>query len=138
MFFPFLNLVIVISTLTPQVKSTASLETAVLKTATDSLQYSAGAFIGAWLKNNSLEQCVDQSLFKKGMQDCFKNKKVLTDSLIAKNIDRYLVKIAAENGKMQEQQLFAALRANANIGILPGGVCYEIINKGMGKIPRWD
>jgi FKBP-type peptidyl-prolyl cis-trans isomerase len=117
-----------------QSKTTVSTGIPVLKTATDSLQYAVGAYLGAWLKNNSLEQLADQPLFKKGVHDRFKNTMLLNDSMIAKKIDLYSIKVAAENGRVQEQQLFTALRTNPNIGVLPGGVYYEIVTKGKGQL----
>lgn len=132
--FPLIGLIISITGMS-QVKAKTSSTVPAFKTATDSLQYSVGIFIGAWLKSNGLAQFAGQPFFMKGINDRLKNAGDLNDSLVAKNIDSYKLKVAGENGKIQEQALFAALRAKTDIGILPGGVCYEIITKGTGRMP---
>jgi FKBP-type peptidyl-prolyl cis-trans isomerase len=108
----------------------------VLKTSTDSLQYSAGIYFAALLKNNGLQQMYSKPLFQKGITDKFKNTTlVLSDSGVMTFINQYIQKLTEETSKLQEQELFTALRKKLGIGVLPSGVNYEIINKGTGTIP---
>jgi FKBP-type peptidyl-prolyl cis-trans isomerase len=110
--------------------------TAVLKTSIDSLQYSAGVYIAALLKNNGLQQMYKQPMFQRGISNKLSNTTVLLeDSVVMTFINQYIQKLAEENSKLQENELFKALRSKQGIGVLPSGVNYEIISKGTGATP---
>ena len=107
----------------------------VLKTSTDSLQYAAGAYIASMLRNNGLQQMYAQPLFQKGIADKFSNTgSPMNDSIVMAKMNQYMQKLTEESGKLQEQQLFAALRNRQGVGVLPSGVNYEIVTKGTGAL----
>lgn len=107
-----------------------------LVSAADTLAYAAGSYIGSWIRNNGFQGIYSTLFFRKGMEDMLGNKgPILSDSVILAEVDRYVRNNAAASAKAQEQQFFSALRSKQGIGMLPGGVFYEVKVRGEGEIP---
>jgi FKBP-type peptidyl-prolyl cis-trans isomerase len=106
-----------------------------LATSADTLQYTLGAFIGQWLGKNGFA-LTNPSLFGKGMDDVLQNRKLLvTDSTIVRRIAAYQLSMQNERNRQLEEQLFAALKGKAGVGVLPDGVHYIIVKAGTGVRP---
>jgi FKBP-type peptidyl-prolyl cis-trans isomerase len=120
----------------PAVK-TAPVTTAPAKltTAADTVQYSLGAYIGSWLLNNSFT-ITNQILFKRGMDDVMQNKpRAIADSAIAPLVATYQLSLQSARSRQMEQQLFAALKGQPGVGVLPNGVNYIVVKVGTGLRP---
>lgn len=114
----------------------AATETNVLKNAVDSSQYIVGAFIGQYLKANSLA-VTNQALFNRGLDDVLSDKPLLVNAdTIPKIVNAYLSLAAIERNRLLERQLFTAVRNQPGVGVLPSGVCYIIARVGTGLRPQ--
>lgn len=101
----------------------------------DTLQYTLGAFIGQWMVKNGFE-IKNANLFLIGMGDVLQNKPLaVVDSTIAPIISGYQLSNQNEKSRQMEEQLFAALRGKPGVGVLPSGVHYIVITKGIGIRP---
>lgn len=106
-----------------------------LLTASDTLQYSLGAYVAQWINTNGF-LISNASLFLKGMDDMFQSKpRLIPDSIIGPVIVAHQLAIQKERGIRQEQKLFASLKDKSEMGILPSGVQYHILKKGKGNRP---
>jgi FKBP-type peptidyl-prolyl cis-trans isomerase len=106
-----------------------------LSSATDTLQYTLGAFIGQWMVKNGFKVS-NQVLFKRGMDDVLQNKKLaVTDSTIAPIVAAYQLSSQNARSRQLEEQLFAALKDKPGVGVLPDGVHYIVIKAGTGIRP---
>lgn len=106
-----------------------------LATKADTLQYSMGAITGQWMVRNNFE-VKNANLFLKGMDDVLKKKPlVLSDSTITAAVAEYQLSTQIEKSKLQEEQLFAALKGKTGVGVLPNGVHYIIRRQGEGVRP---
>jgi FKBP-type peptidyl-prolyl cis-trans isomerase len=106
-----------------------------LSSTADTLQYTLGAFIGQWLAKNGFA-ITNQLLFKKGMDDVLQNKPLsVNDTTIVKRIAAYQLSTQNERSRLQEEQLFAALKGKPGVGALPDGVHYIVIKIGAGIRP---
>lgn len=127
------------SIISAQQKTSPQVEqnTQVVKLATkaDSLQYAEGVATGQWMLKNNFE-VKNSNLFLKGMDDALQKKPLaLNDSVIRKTIAEYQLSTQIEKSKLQEEQLFAALKGKTGVGILPNGVHYIIRRQGEGVRP---
>ena len=101
----------------------------------DTLQYALGAFIGQWMVKNGFE-IKNANLFLNGMGDVLQNKPLaVVDSTIAPIISGYQLSNQNEKSRQMEEQLFVALRGKPGVGVLPSGVHYIVITKGIGIRP---
>jgi len=129
-------LTISLSAQQPQAKPTTTPAPVVKLTSTaDTLQYTLGAFIGQWMVKNGFA-VTNQTLFKRGMDDVFQNKKLaVTDSTIAPIVSAYQMATQNARSRALEEQLFTALKGKPGIGALPSGVHYLVIKAGTGVRP---
>jgi FKBP-type peptidyl-prolyl cis-trans isomerase len=101
----------------------------------DTLNYVLGAFVGQWLKGNEFI-ISNPELFNKGIDDVIQKKQLLVnDSIILKRITSYQLSSKIERSIKQEQQLFASLKAQPGVGVLPDGVHYIVVKSGTGMRP---
>ena len=101
----------------------------------DTLQYALGAFIGQWMVKNGFE-IKNANLFLNGMGDVLQNKPLaVVDSTIAPIISGYQLSNQNEKSRQMEEQLFEALKGKPGVGVLPSGVHYIVITKGIGIRP---
>jgi FKBP-type peptidyl-prolyl cis-trans isomerase FklB len=101
----------------------------------DTLQYTLGAFVGQWMVKNGFA-ISNPVLFKRGMDDVLQNKPLsVNDTTIVKRIAAYQLSTLNERSKQLEEQLFAALKGKAGIGVLPDGVHYMVLKIGTGIRP---
>lgn len=106
-----------------------------LLTASDTVQYTLGAFIGQWLAKNSFT-VTNQALFQRGMNDVLQNKKLaIADTIISPLVASYQLSLQNARSKALEQQLFAALKGKPGVGALPDGVHYIVLKMGTGPRP---
>lgn len=106
-----------------------------LASSADTLQYTLGAFIGQWMIKNSFTVS-NPVLFKRGMDDVLQNKKLaVTDSTIVPIVAAYQLATQNARSRLMEEQLFAALKGKAGVGVLPDGVHYIVIKAGTGVRP---
>jgi FKBP-type peptidyl-prolyl cis-trans isomerase len=106
-----------------------------LKSATDTLQYAIGAYLGQWMVKNNFE-VRNANLFLTGMEDVLKQRPLaIPDSIIAPLIATYQQATQIEKSRLLEQQLFASLKGKTGVGVLPNGVNYIIRRQGEGVRP---
>lgn len=106
-----------------------------LTSSTDTLQYAIGAFIGQWMVNNNFE-VKNANLFLKGLDDVLQNKPLaVVDSTIAPIVSAYQLSTQYAKSKQIEEQLFESLKGKLGVGVLPSGVHYIVIEKGIGLRP---
>ena len=119
-------------------KAPASVATSTVKlsSATDSLQYILGAYLGQYIVSNGFT-VTNPALFKRGLDDAMIGKQttVHPDSL-QPMINKYQLVYAAERGKQQETAMFELVKKAPGLGVLPSGVCYNIMKAGTGKRPQ--
>ncbi|SMD17842.1 FKBP-type peptidyl-prolyl cis-trans isomerase [Pedobacter nyackensis] len=107
-----------------------------LAMASDSLQYTLGAFLGQWIINNGFT-ITNPELFRKGMDDVLLNKDLLVDaSSVSARLDAYQKRLISERSTQQEKLLFENVRGKTGVGMLPSGVAYVILKAGNGIKPR--
>ena len=91
-----------------------------------------GARAAKWLikEGFSIEKL---SLFTAGLSDFLKEAsgKQLSEQQVAILLEQ----TQKERGLKQEQRLFNSLKDKPNVGMLPNGVRYMILKKGMGRLP---
>ncbi len=107
-----------------------------LKSGTDSMQYILGAYLGQYIGSHGFV-ISNPTLFKKGMDDVLLGRQMLihADS-VQSMINRYQQFSAAARGKEQEKAMFELIKKTPGIGVLPSGVCYNIVKMGTGKRPQ--
>ncbi len=106
-----------------------------LNNAVDSSQYILGAYIGQYLRANSLT-VTNPALFNKGLDDVLAGKPLLVNAdTIPKIVNAYLSMAAIERNRLLERQLFTAVKNQPGVGVLPSGVCYIIARAGEGGRP---
>jgi len=106
-----------------------------LKSSSDTLQYTIGAYLGQWMVKNNFE-VRNANLFLNGMDDILNNKQLaIPDSIIAPLIASYQQATQNEKNKLLEQQLFTTLKGKTGVGVLPNGVHYIIRRQGEGIRP---
>jgi FKBP-type peptidyl-prolyl cis-trans isomerase FklB len=105
-----------------------------LKTSSDTLQYAAGAYVGQWLKTNGIT-ITDFDVLKKGINDQNTGKLLLPDSLLSLTLTEQVNNNQIAAAQAQEQQLFASVKTQKGVGMLPSGVAYLIGSAGAGVKP---
>ena len=111
-------------------------QAAKLTSATDTLQYSLGAFVGSWIAKNGFAVS-NQVLFNRGMNDVLQNKpRAVTDSTIVPIVAAYQLSTQNERSRLMEEQLFTALKGKTGVGVLPDGVHYIVVKAGTGVRPN--
>ncbi|MES2591284.1 MAG: FKBP-type peptidyl-prolyl cis-trans isomerase [Bacteroidota bacterium] len=107
-----------------------------LNSASDSLQYTLGAYLGQYIITNSFA-ITNPALFKKGMDDVMFGKPLLVNAdSVASMMNNYQKLTAVDRGRQQEKALFDNVKKQPGIGVLPSGVCYTIVKSGTGKRPQ--
>jgi FKBP-type peptidyl-prolyl cis-trans isomerase FklB len=102
----------------------------------DSLQYTLGAYLGAWIINNGF-MVNNPELFRKGMDDVLLNKPLLIDAAsVASNLDSYQKRLISARSSQQERLLFENIKGKEGVGMLPNGVAYVIMKAGNGLRPQ--
>ena len=116
--------------------ATTAQPVAKLSSASDTLQYSLGVFVGQWLINNSFA-ISNSAIFYRGMDDIMQNNpRAITDSTIVPIIAAYQLSTQSERGRQMEAQLFTALKSQKGVGVLPSGVHYMVLKAGTGVRPN--
>lgn len=107
-----------------------------LNSANDSLQYILGAYLGQYIVSNGFS-INNPTLFKKGMDDAIQGKQTMVhpDSL-QPIINKYQILKSSERGKEQEKAMFELIKKTPGLGVLPSGVCYNIMKVGTGRRPQ--
>jgi len=107
-----------------------------LDTPNDSLQYTLGAYLGAWIINNGFKVS-NTELFQKGMDDVLLNKTLMIDAAsVASNLDGYQKRLISQRSAQQERSLFENIKGKEGVGTLPSGVAYVIMKAGNGMRPQ--
>jgi len=107
-----------------------------LSSPTDSLQYTLGAYLGAWITNNGF-MVSNPEVFRKGMDDVLLNKTLLIDAAsVATKLDGYQKRLISERSSQQEKLLFENVKGKDGVGMLPSGVAYVILKAGTGIRPQ--
>lgn len=102
----------------------------------DSLQYTLGAYLGAWITNNGF-MVINPEVFKKGMDDVLLNRPLLIDAAsIAPKLDGFQKRLISERSSQQERILFENIKGKDGVGMLPSGVAYVILKAGNGIRPQ--
>lgn len=102
----------------------------------DSLQYTLGAYLGAWIINNGFT-ITNPEVFKKGMDDVLLNKTLLIDAAsIAPKLDGFQKRLISQRSSQQERLLFENLKGKEGVGMLPSGVAYVVMKAGNGIRPQ--
>ncbi len=102
----------------------------------DSLQYTLGAYLGAWIINNGFTVSSPE-LFRKGMDDVLLNKPLLIDAAsVASKLDGYQKRLISQRSSQQERLLFENIKGKDGVGMLPSGVAYVIMKAGTGIRPQ--
>jgi FKBP-type peptidyl-prolyl cis-trans isomerase len=125
------------ATATAQTKpATKPLPSIKVVTPNDSLQYTLGAYLGAWITNNGF-MVTNPDVFKKGMDDVLLNKTLLIDAAsIAPKLDGYQKRMISQRSAQQERLLFENIKGKEGVGTLPSGVAYVIMKAGNGVRPQ--
>ena len=106
-----------------------------LTSATDTVQYTLGAFIGQWFVKSGFD-ISNQTLFKRGMDDVMQNKPLaMPDSVIAPLVSNYQLIVQSARSRQLEDQLFDALKGKPGVGVLPNGVHYIVVKAAEGLRP---
>ena len=113
-------------------KGNAVVKSNLLKSKADSLDYAVGSRAAKWLikEGFSIEKL---SLFTAGLSDFLKESS--GKQLSEQQVETLLEQTQKERGLKQEQRLFNSLKDKPNVGMLPNGVRYMILKKGMGRLP---
>ena len=107
-----------------------------LTTPQDSLQYTLGAYLGAWIINNGFT-ITNPEVFKKGMDDVLLNKTLLIDAAsIAPKLEGYQKRLISQRSSQQERLLFENIKGKEGVGMLPSGVSYVTMKAGNGVRPQ--
>jgi FKBP-type peptidyl-prolyl cis-trans isomerases 1 len=105
-----------------------------IKTSADTLQYAAGVYIGQWLKSNGIKVS-SYDLLKKGMNDVLAGKLLINDSLLNIKLLEQIKNNQITSAQEQEQQLFAVLKNQKGVGLMPSGIAYFVDSVGTGNKP---
>lgn len=105
-----------------------------IKSSSDTLQYAAGAYIGQWLKSNGIN-VTNYDILKKGMTDMSAGKLLVKDSVLNVRLSEQLKNYQVVSAKEQEQQLFATVKNQKGVGLLPSGIAYLVDSTGTGLKP---
>ena len=105
-----------------------------IKSPSDTLQYAAGAYIGQWLKSNGIN-VTNYDILKKGITDMSAGKLLIKDSLLNVRLSEQLKNYQIISAKEQEQQLFATVKNQKGVGLLPSGIAYLVDSAGAGVKP---
>lgn len=106
-----------------------------LNNASDTVQYSLGAYIGQWLQKNNFA-VTNKTVFQRGMDDVLQNKKLaVADTIITPLVASYQLSLQNARSRAMEEQLFAALKGKPGVGALPDGVHYIVVKAGTGVRP---
>jgi FKBP-type peptidyl-prolyl cis-trans isomerase len=109
-----------------------------LASAADTLQYSLGVFVGQWMINNGF-LVSNKDVFGRGMDDIMQNKpRAIADSAVVPIIAAYQLSTQTERNRQMETQLFAALKNQSGVGMLPSGVHYIVIKPALGIRPNYN
>lgn len=101
----------------------------------DSLQYTLGAYLGAWIINNGFT-VTNSAIFKKGMDDVLLNKPLLIDAAsVASKLDGYQKRLISAKSSQQERLLFENVKGKEGVGMLPSGIAYVIMKPANGYKP---
>lgn len=101
----------------------------------DSLQYTLGAYLGAWIINNGF-MVTNPDIFRKGMDDVLLNKPLLIDAAsVASKLDGYQKRMISERSSQQERLLFENVKGKVGVGMLPSGIAYVIMKPANGYKP---
>lgn len=107
-----------------------------LVSASDSLQYTLGAYLGQWITNNGFTVS-NPELFRKGMDDVLLSKPLLINAAtVAATLDNYQKRLISERSAQQEKLLFENVRGKPGVGALPSGVAYIVMKAGTGSRPQ--
>ena len=102
----------------------------------DSLQYTLGAYLGAWIINNGF-MVTNPDIFRKGMDDVLLNRPLLIDAAsVASKLDGYQKRLISARSSQQERLLFENIKGKEGVGMLPSGVAYVIMKAGNGIRPQ--
>lgn len=102
----------------------------------DSLQYTLGAYLGAWIINNGFT-VTNPVIFRKGMDDVLLNRPLLIDAAsVASKLDGYQKRLISARSSQQERLLFENLKGKEGVGMLPSGVAYVVMKAGNGIRPQ--
>ena len=102
----------------------------------DSLQYTLGAYLGAWIINNGF-MVTSPEIFRKGMDDVLLNRPLLIDAAsVASKLDGYQKRLISARSSQQERLLFENIKGKEGVGMLPSGVAYVIMKAGNGIRPQ--
>lgn len=101
----------------------------------DSLQYSLGAYLAQWVNNNGF--LIDNpTIFIKGMDDVFrKTNPEIPDSLANSMVHRFQNTIQLKKNRRIEKKLFDSLKSAGDIGYLPSGEYFKVMESGRGIHP---
>lgn len=106
-----------------------------IKSPSDTLNYSLGAYLGDWILKNGFVITSD-AVFLQGMSDAIHQRTMLVnDSIVNMKINAGLQSNILQQRKKQEEQLFASLKTKDGVGKLPSGVQYLVIKNGSGVRP---
>lgn len=104
----------------------------------DSLQYTLGAYLGAWIINNGF-MVTNPDIFRRGMDDVLLNRPLLIDAAsVASKLDGYQKRLISARSSQQERLLFENLKGKEGVGMLPSGVAYVVMKAGNGIRPQLD
>lgn len=107
-----------------------------LSTPQDSLQYTLGAYLGAWIINNGF-MVTNPDIFRKGMDDVLLNRPLLIDAAsVASKLDGYQKRLISARGSQQERLLFENIKGKEGVGMIPNGVAYVVMKAGNGIRPQ--
>jgi FKBP-type peptidyl-prolyl cis-trans isomerase FklB len=102
----------------------------------DSLQYTLGAYLGAWIINNGF-MVTNPDIFRKGMDDVLLNRPLLIDAAsVASKLDGYQKRLISARSSQQEKLLFENIKGKEGVGTLPSGVAYVVMKAGNGVRPQ--
>ena len=101
----------------------------------DSLQYTLGAYLGAWIINNGFT-ITKPEVFKKGMDDVLLNRTLLINAAsIAPKLDEFQKRLISQRSSQQERLLFENVKGKEGVGMLPSGIAYVIMKPANGYKP---
>ena len=121
----------------PQAKPASAQNAPVkLTSASDTVQYTLGAFIGQWFVKNGFG-ISNKALFDRGLTDVMTKKPTaIPDSVIAPLVSNYQLIVQSARSRQLEDQLFAALKGKPGVGVLPNGVHYIVVKATQGLRPN--
>jgi FKBP-type peptidyl-prolyl cis-trans isomerase len=106
-----------------------------LTSASDTVQYTLGAFIGQWFVKNGFG-ISNKALFDRGMSDVMQKKPLaMPDTIIAPLVANYQLIVQSARSRQLEDQLFTALKGKPGVGVMPNGVHYIVVKAAQGIRP---